>query len=68
MKRWTCVLAINSQAYQDFCSEDVEEQVWTLDPTLGLATMKKLNAVAAAVDVVVVAVAVAAAAVVVVVV
>ena len=54
------MLAINSQAYQDFCSEDVEEQVWTLDPTLGLATMKKLNALAAAVDVVVVAVAAAA--------
>lgn len=54
------MLAINSQAYQDFCSEDVEEQVWTSDPTLGLATMTKLNALAAAVDVVVVAVAAAA--------
>ena len=60
MKGWTSVLAINSQAYQDFCSEDVEEQVWTSDPTLGLATMTKLNALAAAVDVVVVAVAAAA--------
>jgi len=52
------VLAINSQAYQDFCSEDVEEQVWTSDPTLGLATMKEPNALAAAVVVVVVAAAV----------
>ena len=42
------MLAINSQAYQDFCSEDVEEQVWTSDPILGLATMKEPNALAAA--------------------